>query len=183
MPSKDGWEGLIPELTEDGNMELGSRVVVFSQFKGPLKELESRCNSAGISCVRFDGDTPQNIRDEAKMDFDRKYAEAEGYTPKWQVMLANYRTGGVGLNFTAATETIILDKEWSPGKQDQAYGRTDRLGQTEHTNVHVLRIPRTIDVWMDQLNDEKAKMIDGFNSATEDLSKRLLQAMTDGEIM
>jgi SNF2 family DNA or RNA helicase len=176
-------EGLIPELTEDGDMELGSRVVVFSQFRGPLEELENRLRAAGISCARLDGSTPEHKRDLIKMDFDRKYADADGYEPKWQVLLANYKTGGVGLNFTAATETIILDKEWNPGKQDQAFGRTDRLGQTEHTNVHVLRIPRTIDVWMDQINEEKENLIAGFNEATEPLNNKLLDAMKSGEIM
>ena len=186
--NSDGeWDGLIPELTEQGDKTLGDRVVVFSQFKGPLAELERRLNRAGISCVRFDGDTPQHIRDEAKIDFDRKYCEAEDYNEgkgyKWQVILANYKTGGVGLNFTAATETIILDREWNPGKEDQAFGRTDRLGQTEHTNVHILRIPRTIDTWMDGLIEEKENLIAGFNEATESLSDRLLKAMRDGEVM
>ena len=186
--NSDGeYDGLIPEFTEQGDKELGARVVVFSQFKGPLKELEQRLKRAGISVVRFDGDTAQSIRDAAKIDFDRKYCEADDYNGgngyRWQVILANYKTGGVGLNFTAATETIILDREWNPGKEDQAFGRTDRLGQTEHTNVHVLRIPRTIDVWMDELISEKDNLIAGFNEATESLSDRLLKAMRDGDVM
>ena len=156
---------------------------MFSQFKGPLKELERRCNEAGIDVVRFDGDTPQGIRDMARQDFDRKVCDQPGYEKKWQVILCNYRTGGVGLNFTGATEMIILDKEWNPGKQDQAYGRVDRLGQTEHTNVHIIRISRTIDEWMDALNDEKEAMIGGFNEMAEPLSSRLLDAMKSGDIL
>ena len=181
-PITNELSGLIPEFTENGDMELGSRVIVFSQFKGPLQELERRLTAAGISVARMDGDTPQARRDEIKIDFDRKY-NVDGYEPKWQVLLANYKTGGVGLNFTAATETIILDKEWNPGKEDQAFGRTDRLGQTEHTNVHILRIPRTIDVWMDQINEEKANLIAGFNNIAEPLSNQLLDAMKNGDII
>jgi SNF2 family DNA or RNA helicase len=182
------FDGLIPEFTEQGDKMLGARVIVFSQFKGPLAELERRLNNAGISVVRFDGDTPQHIRDAAKIDFDRKYCDTQEYKDandgyKWQVLLANYKTGGVGLNFTAATETIVLDREWNPGKEDQAAGRTDRLGQTEHTNLHVLRIANTIDVWMDALIDEKADLIGGFNKVGESLTDRLLKAMRDGEVM
>lgn len=179
----DEWEGLLPEFTEDGDMELGSRVVVFSQFKGPLKELERRCNEAGIDVVRFDGDTPQGIRDMARQDFDRKVCDQPGYEKKWQVILCNYRTGGVGLNFTGATEMIILDEEWSPGKADQAFGRIDRLGQTEHTNVHIIRMSRTIDTWMVQLNQEKADLIAGFNEVAEPLSTKLLDAMKNGDML
>lgn len=181
--TEDEWAGLIPEFTEQGDMELGARVLVFSQFKGPLKELERRLKDANISVVRFDGDTPQSIRDEAKIDFDRKYCDQPGYVKKWQVLLCNYRTGGVGLNFTGCTETIILDKEWNPGKEDQAFGRTDRLGQTEHTNVHIIRVEKTIDAWMDQINTEKADMIAGFNEATAPLSTQLLDALKSGEIL
>jgi non-specific serine/threonine protein kinase len=121
------------------------------------------------------------------LDFDRKYVEAEGYNngngPKWQVLLANYKSGGVGLNFTAATETIIMDREWNPGKEDQAFGRTDRLGQTVHTNVHNLRVLRTIDGWMDGLIDEKANLIDGFNEATKPLNTQLLDALKNGDML
>ena len=185
--SDDSWDGLIPEFTEDGDKEFGSRVVVFSQFKGPLAELERRLKLAGISVVRFDGDTPQAIRDQAKLDFDRKYCEQPDYNNgqsyKWQVILCNYKTGGVGLNFTAATETIILDKEWNPGKEDQAFGRTDRLGQTEHTNVHIIRIEKTIDAWMDDINEQKANLIAGFNEVAEPLSTQLLDALKSGDIL
>ena len=175
------WEGLIHDLTEGGDKETGSRVVVFSQFKPPLAELEQRLKSAGIDVVRFDGDTPQKIRDEAKIDFDRKYTPGTDY--KWQVILCNYRTGGVGLNFTAATETIILDREWNPGKEDQALARTNRIGQTEETNVHVIRLANTIDVWLDNLISEKADLIAGFNDTTKDLGEELLKAMQSGEMM
>jgi SNF2 family DNA or RNA helicase len=137
--------------------------------------------------VRFDGDTPQSVRDEAKLDFDRRYCEAPDYNngngPKWQVLLANYKTGGVGLNFTAATEMIELDQEWNPGKEDQARGRIDRMGQVSETNVHVINIERTIDGWMSDLNEEKAQLIDGFNSMAEPLSTQLLDAMKNGDML
>jgi SNF2 family DNA or RNA helicase len=183
----DNGEGLIAEFTENGDKELGARVVVFSQFKGPLADLERRLTHHGISVVRFDGDTPEQIRSQVKVDFDRKICEDPDYNNglgyKWQVCLANYRTGGVGLNFTAATETIFLDEEWNPGKADQAMGRTDRIGQTEETNVHILRIPGTIDTWMVQLNEQKQEIIDGFERSASDTAKSLLDAMKNGDIV
>lgn len=178
--TSDGEDGLLPELTADGNMELGERVVVFSQFKGPLAELERRCKKNGISVVRFDGDTPQDIRVQVKKDFDRKFCDVEGYEKKWQVVLCNYKTGGVGLNFTSATQMIVLDREWNPGKQEQAYGRIDRMGQTEETTVHILNLEKTVDTWMDALNNEKQEMINGFETSTE-LAGMLYEAMKNGD--
>jgi SNF2 family DNA or RNA helicase len=163
-------------------MDLGDRVVVFSQFKGPLIELEERLNRAGISAVRFDGDTPEKRKEEVRFDFDRSRCNAEGYEKKWQVVLANYKTGGVGLNFTDATQMVILDSEWNGGKEDQAFGRIDRMGQTEETTVHMLNIDGTIDSWMRDLVTSKREMVEGFET-TADLAQALLAAIHAGEVM
>jgi SNF2 family DNA or RNA helicase len=173
---EDCSEGMIPEM-----VMAGQRVVVFSQFKEPLKALQERLAARGISVARFDGDTPENERQIIKTDFDRKYCDEEGYEKKFDVVLCNFRTGGVGLNFTGATQMIILDEEWNPGKNEQAYGRIDRIGQTEETTVHVLRMEKTVDDWMAQLNQEKKDMIDGFESEAK-LSESMLQALKDGDM-
>lgn len=164
-------EGLIPEFVNDEQ----ERVVVFSQFKQPLIELERRIKSAGISVVRYDGETSRELANEIQIDFDRKY-RPHGTPYKWDVVLANYKKGGVGLNLNAATQMIILDEEWNPGKEDQAYGRIDRLGQSEETGVHVLRVAGTVDKWLASLIDEKRRMIEGFETHV-DLQQELLDIL------
>ena len=175
-------EGLIAEFTAGGDFTNGDRVVVFSQFKQPLKELEERIANAGISVVRFDGDTSQDVRDQVRIDFDRKYCDQPGYEPKWQVVLANYRTGGVGLNFTGATQMIMLDEEWNSGKDEQAANRIDRIGQTEETTVHTIRLENSIDDWMAELIESKRQMVEGFDSNAS-LANDLLAAMREGRMM
>lgn len=161
----------------------GHRQVVFSQFKTALAELEIRLVARGIRVVRLDGSTPKALREEIKTNFYR----AKGEEAKWDVLLANYKTGGVGLNLTSATVTHILDEEWNPGKRDQAYRRTDRIGQTEASEVYVYRIPGTIDTWMSNGIHRKEMMIAGFTEAmTEenDISvSTFLQALNNGEIL
>jgi SNF2 family DNA or RNA helicase len=164
------------ELIQNAGTE---RVVVFSQFKTPLHEIKKRLSVAGISAVVFDGDTAESIREQIKIDFDRKSA---GETPKWQVVLCNFKTGGVGLNFTAATQMVVLDEEWNPGKNEQAYGRIDRVGQTQETTVHILRVRYTIDTWMANLIDQKKTVVDGMDQTGADLTKDILQAMRNGEV-
>ena len=171
--------GLIPDVTAEGNMELGERVAVFSQFKGPLIELERRLKAANISVVRFDGDTPDHVKNQVKLDFD---VTTCGDSPKWQVVLANYKTGGMGLNFTGVTQMILLDLEWNAGKNDQALGRIDRLGQTKETCVHVLHIDKSIDTWMQALMNNKRAMVEGFEN-TAVLSDLLRDALGDGDIL
>lgn len=176
------WEGMVVDYTGGGDKINGDRVVVFSQFKGPLIELERRMRTAGIDVVRFDGDTPEDIRNQVKTDFDRKVADQEGYEYKWQVALCNYKSGGVGLNFNAATHAIILDEEWNAGKRDQAYARLDRMGQTEENTVDVLRLDRTIDTWLANLIDSKEALAEGFQDSAA-VANSLLDAMRSGEVM
>ena len=165
---------LIKEFTANGE-----RVAVFSQFSTALRELQSRVNLSKndadetIFSVVYDGSTPKDVRDEVRRNFDRK----NGETKKWDVVLANYKTGGQGLNLTGATHTIILDREWNPGKEDQALARTHRIGQTDTTFVHIIEIPGTIDEWMNTLISNKANMINGFNEGADELRDQLLQKL------
>lgn len=165
---------LIQQFTAEGQ-----RVVVFSQFSAALRELQLRVNGAindngdPISSVVFDGSTPDSIRSEIKTNFDKKMGEEK----KWDVVLANYKTGGTGLNLTAATHTIILDREWNPGKENQALARTHRIGQDQTTFVHILEIPDTIDEWMNEIINHKANMLNGFNASAEELKDELLKKL------
>jgi len=165
---------LLKEICQDG-MENGERAVVFSQFKGPLRELESRLCKDGIPAVVFDGDTPEYLRDQIKLDFD---GSRDNPRPRWQVVLANYKTGGVGLELSGANHVISLDREWNPGKNEQAWARVESFSKLDTTTVHILRIPGTIDTWMDNLNDEKAGIVEGVES----MASNLLEAMRNGEI-
>jgi SNF2 family DNA or RNA helicase len=155
---------LIERMNEDGH-----RVAVFSQFKTALAELESRL---GERSVRFDGDTINSERDPIKDNFDRKL----GQEPKWDNILCNYKSGGVGLNLTACTAIVVLDEEWNPGMNEQAYNRLNRIGQTEKTQVHVIRLvgaPSKIDYWMSQLIAEKAKQVGDFVEKMDEKSALL----------
>lgn len=164
-------------IMEHGVME-DNRIAVFSQFKTALAELEKRLDCVGVRTVRFDGDTTDSVKEEVKRNWDKSIGEEA----KWEVVLCNYKTGGIGLNLTAAIHTIILDEEWNPGKRDQAYARTHRMGQDEETFVHVIRLSHTIDTWLSDLIENKEALIAGFDSATVDIQAKMLEAIKDGEI-
>lgn len=141
----------------------GKRVVVFSQFAEVIRELLSRCEHAGIRAASYFGDTPELDRIAVKRNFDRSVGEE----PRWDVVICHYTTGGVGLNFTAATRMIFTDEEWNPGKEDQAKKRIQRIGQTENTIVDILRVENSIDSWLADLIDEKRKLVQDFNDQNE----------------
>lgn len=147
---------LINEFVEDEQ-----RVVVFSQFRTALDELQRRLESTSVRSVVYHGGTGQAVRERIKNNFDRYRDEK----PDWDAVLCHFKTGGIGLNLTAATATIVLDEEWNPGKNEQAYDRTHRIGQTESTSIHILRLVDSVDTWMASLNDEKRRLVSGFNEA------------------
>lgn len=150
----------------------GKRQIVFSQFQTALSEFERRINAAGLRAVRFDGHTPNSLRQEIKNNFYK----AKGEEAKWDVVLVHYRTGGAGLNLTAATVTHIMDEEWNAGKRDQSYARNHRIGQDEETDVHVYRAPG-VDVWMANLIHMKEKMVNKLGAAMG--AEKQIQMMTD----
>lgn len=140
----------------------GHRCVVFSQFKTALAALERALIAKGVKVCRFDGDTKQALRVDIKKDFLRPADGSNRANHKYDVVLANYKTGGVGLNFTAATYMLQLDEDWSPAKNHQARSRINRIGQTEETLVDVMRVEGSIDMWMKTLNERKQAIVDGF---------------------
>lgn len=157
----------------------GKRQVVFSQFATALEEFERRINKAGIRAVRLDGSTPKKLRERVKTNFYK----AKGEDPEWDVVLVHYKTGGAGLNLTAATVTHILDEEWNAGKRDQAYARNHRMGQDEETDVHVYRLPG-VDTWMASLIAMKEKMVTalGMAMSAEKQIKMIAEAIREGEM-
>jgi SNF2 family DNA or RNA helicase len=165
--------------------ERGFRQIVFSQFKGALAEMERRLSAMGYRVCRFDGDTPKSLRTEIKNNF---YA-AKREDAKWDIVLANYKTGGTGLNLTAATKMHILDEEWSPGKRDQGYARNHRMGQTQETDVYVYRIPHTIDTWIANTIHRKERMVNTFRQVMgeqnefELSAEGLKEALRSGEML
>jgi SNF2 family DNA or RNA helicase len=144
--------------------EEGKRCVVFSQFKTALADLERRLIARGIRVVRYDGDTNKNTRLEVKRDFLRNPDGTQPENYKYDVVLANYKTGGVGLTFTGATYMLCPDEEWNPAKNHQAISRIHRIGQTEPVEIDILRIENSIDMWMKTVNEIKKAIVDGFDA-------------------
>lgn len=161
----------------------GRRQVVFSQFSTALVAFAERLEAAGLRVALLTGKTPRKLRQEIKDNFYLAKEEV----PRWDIVLCNYKTGGTGLNLTAASATHIIDEEWNPGKRDQAYARTDRIGQELDNDVYIYRIPASIDTWMSNTIHRKEQMVSAFtNTVTDknDLSAdSLADAMRNGEIL
>ncbi|KAJ2799611.1 hypothetical protein H4R20_004369, partial [Coemansia guatemalensis] len=116
---------LLPELFARGH-----RLLLFAQFKDTLDILEDYLDGEDISYERIDGDTSAADRQTAVAAFSR--------TDGAPVFLATTRTGGVGLNLTAADTVIIYDCDFNPQADLQAMARAHRIGQKRPVRVFKL---------------------------------------------
>lgn len=170
----DWAEELIRQLVDEEE-----RVLVFSHFTDPLDELQTRLLNAGISSVIYDGRCSDHLREAIKADFNPETVDRIN-GPRWEVLLGNYKSAGTGLNLHDATQTILLGREWNPGKEDQAMGRTDRIGTTRDTTVHIPKVVNSLaDDFMDKLLGEKASTVGGFEDAAK-LATSLLSTIRKG---
>lgn len=136
------------------------RLIIFSQFVEPLRELHRRFTAYGYRPALFIGDATREHKELVKRDFDISKTRPE--EAKFDVVLANYKVGGEGVNLTGASQMVILDEEWNPGKRDQAYGRMERIGQELPMTTHVIRTQGTVDTWLRDLITFKEGVVGGF---------------------
>ncbi len=158
-------------------LEEEERVIVFSQFKAPLYEMERRVKALGYKTTMATGDQPSYVKERIRMDFDLKTAPTE---PRFNICFATFKAFGTGVNLNAARHMIILDDEWSPGMEDQAIGRIDRLNSVDQANVHIFRVKDSIDSFMAKIIKEKRGIVEGFETGFEtnqfdELSKYFLK--------
>ena len=169
----DAVEELLTELLEEGE-----RVIVFSKFTKPLIVLQDRYAKQGdYKTTMATGAQSEWHRQEVRKDFDLKTA---GDNPQYQAVFATYEAFGTGINLNAARHVILLDREWSGGKEDQAIGRIDRLNSVDQANVHIFEVKNTVDAFMNQLIEHKRGMVEGFETTIT--AAEILKGITEGDI-
>lgn len=155
----------------------GEPVVVFTQFRKVLECMEQRLDAVGIQHVALHGD----IKISDRQGVVKAWGEsAKNKQPK--VILCMWQVAGIGLNMTAASKCIAIDKLYVPKLNDQGYDRLHRIGQTETVQIFELLMRGTIETRIEQI----LKMKKGIFGAVidpdkSDWKKRLIQAVINDE--
>jgi SNF2 family DNA or RNA helicase len=74
------------------------------------------------------------------------------------VLLLSLRTGGLGLNLTAATHVFIMEPSWNPSLESQAVDRAHRFGQRRPVRVVRFLIKGTIEERVVALQRKKQRL-------------------------
>ncbi|MCD6181842.1 MAG: DEAD/DEAH box helicase [Candidatus Cloacimonetes bacterium] len=133
-------------------VENGKKMLIFSQFVQMLKVLKTVLTDLGIPHEYMDGQTKNrqkiigNFNDNSKI----------------RAFLISLKTGGFGLNLTAADTVIIVDPWWNPMGEAQAIDRAHRIGQTKKVMVYKVITQGTIEEKILALQKSKRAMFDNL---------------------
>lgn len=143
----------------------GEKSIIFSQWTSFLDLLEIPLRRNNFGFLRFDGKLAQKQRGRVLHEF----AETKDKT----VLLMSLKTGGVGLNLTAASNVFLMDPWWNPAVEEQAIMRIHRIGQKRTVRVRRFIVKDTVEERMQQVQARKQRMIAGALTDEEVRSTRL----------
>jgi SWI/SNF-related matrix-associated actin-dependent regulator 1 of chromatin subfamily A len=115
-------------------LESGRSLVIFAHHKDVLDALEFALSD--VVTVRVDGDVSADARQAAVDAFEAGEA---------RVFLGTYGAAGVGLTLTAASDTLHVEREWTPATEEQAEDRVHRIGQVNACTAWYLVAPASVD--------------------------------------
>ncbi|OGT45445.1 MAG: hypothetical protein A3E82_03360, partial [Gammaproteobacteria bacterium RIFCSPHIGHO2_12_FULL_38_11] len=139
------------------------KAIVFSQFTSLLKLLRKELDDTEIPYVYLDGQS------QDRMAIVTRFQESEAIP----ILLASIKTGGLGLNLTAAAYCFILDPWWNPAIEQQAVDRLYRIGQDKMVHVYRIVSQHTVEEKMLQLKEQKQKIADQLITADQSFLEKL----------
>jgi SNF2 family DNA or RNA helicase len=141
----------------------GRKLVVFTQFRDVQAAHKRRLEAHGIPVFEINGDVPQLQRPEI--------AKIWSKTKEPAVFSSIIRVGAEGLNLTAARDMSFLDKDYTPGKMDQAQDRCRRIGAdaTQPIRVRSYICRGTVENRIEQILRTKRAL---FNQIVNDPARK-----------
>lgn len=130
----------------------GHKVLVFANFLHAIDCLAEDLEQNGIDYLLMTGATHDRERLVKQFQTDDTY----------KVFLMTLKTGGLGLNLTAADYIFIFDPWWNKSAENQAIDRTHRIGQDKTVFSYKLITKGTIEEKILQLQELKRELFDAL---------------------
>jgi SNF2 family DNA or RNA helicase len=146
----DGRSGKLARLEEicDEVIADGDKALCFTQYAEFGRMLQPYL-AARLGCpvLYLHGGTPKKLRDAMVSEFQ------DGTDPS--LFILSLKAGGTGLNLTAASHVIHIDRWWNPAVEDQATDRAFRIGQRKDVQVRKFVCVGTLEERIDAMIEEK----------------------------
>lgn len=136
-------------------VENGHKTVVFFNFIAGLELVSGFLEEKGIAHETMTGATAdrRNVVDRFQNDSDCR------------ILLMTLKTGGVGLNLTAADTVYIFEPWWNKAAEEQGVNRLHRIGQQSKVHCYSMITKGTIEEKIRQLQEKKALLVDEIITA------------------
>jgi SNF2 family DNA or RNA helicase len=139
------------------------KILVFTNYLATVEYISTDLQNIGINSVTMTGATSNR---EAVV---KKFQE----NPDCRVFISTLKTGGVGLNLTAADMVFIYDPWWNKAVENQAIDRTHRMGQKNPVFAYKMVSKGTIEEKIIKLQEKKSKLFDQLIGADSAAIKSL----------
>lgn len=146
-------------------VENGHKVVVFFNFIAGIELLGDELSKEGVGYVVMTGATNdrQSVVDRFQNDSGCK------------VLLMTLKTGGVGLNLTAADTVFVAEPWWNKAAEEQAIARLHRIGQKSVVHSFSVITSSSIEERILQLQQQKTSLVEALISSDSSTSKILTE--------
>ena len=151
-----------PKISESGKMELladilsnildaDEKVLIFTQYVEMGKLIQKLISKKFKQEVLFlHGSQSRN----EKANVIETFQEDDDY----KILVATLKTGGTGLNLTAAQNVIHYDLWWNPAVENQATDRVHRIGQENDVMVYRFITKGTLEETIDAISKHKTDL-------------------------
>lgn len=145
------------EMSEE-IIDNNEHLVIFTQFRAVIECLENRFDALGIDHYSLHGDVPKQERSNVVKAWEA-HRDPKG---RPSVLIAGLQVSGVGLNMTAASKCIFVDKLFVPKLNEQAEDRLHRIGADETKPIQIFDIicRGTIEARIEAILRQKRKLFD-----------------------
>ncbi|GBC61127.1 helicase SNF [Desulfonema ishimotonii] len=125
------------------------KVLIFANYLNALGCAAEDLDAAGIDYLIMTGATRNRKSLVERFQSDETY----------RVFLMTLKTGGIGLNLTAADYIFIYDPWWNRAAENQAIDRTHRIGQKKTVFSYKLITRGTIEEKILELQNVKSQLL------------------------
>ena len=147
LPGRSGKLARLEEICDEIVAE-GDKALCFTQYAEFGRMLQPHL-AARLGCpvLFLHGGTTKKQRDAMVARFASLDEPA--------LFLLSLKAGGTGLNLTAASHVIHVDRWWNPAVEDQATDRAFRIGQHRNVQVRKFVCVGTLEERIDAMIEEK----------------------------
>ncbi|MEO8960682.1 MAG: DEAD/DEAH box helicase [Ginsengibacter sp.] len=130
------------------------KILVFANYLAAVENIGQELDKRNIDFVAMTGSTRNR----------QEIVERFQNDPDCKVFILTLKTGGTGLNLTAADMVFIFDPWWNKAAENQAIDRTHRIGQDKKVMSYKLITLGTIEEKILKLQELKSALFENIIS-------------------